>query len=111
MELDVRHPVVLRPGEGETIADRPTRTVRILVALRLGDETHELPPGGFACVPPGNVHTFSNPTSDPVLMLNLGTPAGFEQYLKEVEAVAPADGPPDPDVIAEIASRYDFHPV
>jgi quercetin dioxygenase-like cupin family protein len=29
------------------------------LTLRLGDETLELVPGSFACVPPGTVHTFS----------------------------------------------------
>jgi mannose-6-phosphate isomerase-like protein (cupin superfamily) len=28
--------------------------------MRLGDETVELEPGSFVCVPPGMVHTFSN---------------------------------------------------
>jgi quercetin dioxygenase-like cupin family protein len=30
MELDVRHPLLLAPGEGETVTDRPERTLRIL---------------------------------------------------------------------------------
>src|SRR5256714_15555512 len=32
VKLDV-HPVVLRPGEGETVVDRAERTLRILVEL------------------------------------------------------------------------------
>jgi mannose-6-phosphate isomerase-like protein (cupin superfamily) len=31
------------------------------LTMRLGDETTELPAGSFVCVPPGVVHTFSNP--------------------------------------------------
>src|SRR6188508_13576 len=30
MELDVRHPVLLRPGEGEIMADEPAKTLRLL---------------------------------------------------------------------------------
>src|ERR671936_922823 len=30
VELDVHHPVLLQPGEGETVTDRPERTLRIL---------------------------------------------------------------------------------
>ena len=30
MQLDVAHAVVLRPGEGEVVADEPERTLRIL---------------------------------------------------------------------------------
>jgi quercetin dioxygenase-like cupin family protein len=33
VELDVAQPVLLRPGEGETVTDRPERTLRILVEL------------------------------------------------------------------------------
>ena len=33
MELDVHAPVLLAPGEGEVVTDRPERTLRILVEL------------------------------------------------------------------------------
>ena len=36
---------------------------------------------------------------------------GFEQYFAEVARVAESEGkPPDRQLMAEIASRYDFHP-
>lgn len=79
------------------------------LTLRLEGETREAPPGSFACVPPGTVHTFANESEEPVLELNLMAPAGFERYLKEVARLS-ADGPPDPARIAEVAARYDFHP-
>jgi mannose-6-phosphate isomerase-like protein (cupin superfamily) len=44
--------------------------------MRLGDKTTELPAGSFVCVPPGVVHTFSNPGTTPVRFLNFNTPAG-----------------------------------
>jgi quercetin dioxygenase-like cupin family protein len=33
VELDVTHPVFLRPGEGETVADEPSKTLRLLADL------------------------------------------------------------------------------
>src|SRR5919198_3406936 len=33
VELGVAHPILLRPGEGETVVDRAERTLRILVEL------------------------------------------------------------------------------
>jgi quercetin dioxygenase-like cupin family protein len=33
VELDVSHALLLRPGDGETVTDRPERTLRILVEL------------------------------------------------------------------------------
>ena len=81
------------------------------LTLRLGDETRVAPAGSYGFVPPGNVHTFSNASSEPVRMLNLMAPAGFEQYLKEMASTLPAgSGPPDPALMAQIASRYDFKP-
>jgi hypothetical protein len=56
------------------------------------------------------VHTFSNRGDEPARALNVMAPGGFEQYLKEA-AAAMGGGPPDPAVMARIASRYDFEPV
>ena len=80
------------------------------LTVRIESEPVEVGPGGFAFAPPGVAHTFSNPTGTPVRFLNLMAPGGFEQYLKEV-ARAAGNGASDPRVMAEIASRYDFHPV
>lgn len=80
------------------------------LTLRLGEDTLAVDAGTFALVPPGTVHTFSNPGDAPVRFLNLMAPGGFERYLREVVAAAPPDGPPDQALMAEIASRYDFEP-
>ena len=39
------------------------------------------PAGTFVLVPPGVVHTFMNPTSSPVRVLNIHAPAGFDRRL------------------------------
>lgn len=80
------------------------------LTLRLGGKTREAPAGSFAFAPPGVAHTFSNPRDAPVRALDLMAPGGLEQYLKEVAATA-GGGPPDPQTMAAIASRYDFLPV
>jgi mannose-6-phosphate isomerase-like protein (cupin superfamily) len=81
-----------------------------VLTLRFGEREVEAGAGSFAAVPPGTVHTFSNRSGAVVRMLNLMAPAGLEQYLKEVAAAMKPDEPPDPAVMARIASRYDFHP-
>ena len=63
------------------------------LGVRLGDGVVEAGPGSYVFVPPGNVHTFSNPGDEPVRMLNLIVPGGFEQYLREVARVA-GEAPP-----------------
>ncbi len=77
------------------------------LTIRLGDETSRLPAGSFVCVPPGVVHTFSNPGETPVRFLNFNTPAGWESYMRDLGA-ALAKGMPSQEEIGQIASRYDF---
>jgi quercetin dioxygenase-like cupin family protein len=78
------------------------------LTLQLDGRTVEAHPGTYALVPPGNPHTFSNPSDEPVSVLNLMGPGGFERYLRDVAAT---DGPLDPQKMAEIASRYDFRAI
>jgi mannose-6-phosphate isomerase-like protein (cupin superfamily) len=80
------------------------------LTMLLGDETTELPTGSFVCVPPGVVHTFSNPGQTPVRFLNFNTPAGWENYMRDLGA-ALSQGSPSPEEIGRIASRYDFRVV
>lgn len=77
------------------------------LTMRLGDETTKLPAGTFVCVPPGVVHTFSNPDETPVRFLNFNTPAGWENYMRDLGA-ALTKGTPSQEEIGRIASRYDF---
>ena len=75
--------------------------------MRLGDESLELAAGDIAAVPPGIVHTFSNAIDAPTQFLDIHAPGGFEDYFRDI-AAAVAGGPPEPEKMAEIASRYDM---
>jgi mannose-6-phosphate isomerase-like protein (cupin superfamily) len=81
-----------------------------VLTMRVGEETHELGPGTFVCVPPGVSHSFSNPGDAPARFLNFNTPAGWENYMRELGQAAKA-GPLTPEVIGRIASQYDFEAV
>jgi quercetin dioxygenase-like cupin family protein len=80
-----------------------------MLTVRLGEETHRLEKGSFVCVPAGVVHTFSNPSDSPVRFLNFNTPAGWENYMRDLSDAAKA-GPLTSEAIGRVASRYDFHP-
>jgi hypothetical protein len=54
------------------------------------------------------MHTFSNQSDSPVRFLNFNTPAGWENYMRDLAEAAKA-GPLTPDLIGRVASRYDFH--
>lgn len=51
-------------------------------------------------------HTFWNATEEPVHMMELIVPGGFEQYFAELTAIIPADGPPDMGALIALGARY-----
>lgn len=77
------------------------------LTVHIEDETHLAPPGTFVCAPPGVAHTFSNPSDTPVRFLNFSTPAGWENYMRDLAAAA-AQGPLTSESIAAVASQHDF---
>jgi mannose-6-phosphate isomerase-like protein (cupin superfamily) len=77
------------------------------LAVRVGDDEVTALAGTYAYVPPGVVHTFGNPSDEPVRFLNLNLPGGWEDYIRDLAAATPADGPPDPRLMGEILERYD----
>jgi mannose-6-phosphate isomerase-like protein (cupin superfamily) len=78
------------------------------LSMRLGEEDRIVGPGTFVCVPPGVVHTFSNPGPAVVRFLNFNTPGGWEGYMRELGAAASGGRQLSSQEIGEIASRYDF---
>ena len=77
------------------------------IAFQLGNASIEAHAGAFVLVPPGIVHAFRNSSGAAARFLNVQTPAGLEQYLKEVAAESHG-GAPDASRMAPIASKYDF---
>lgn len=74
--------------------------------LRRGDELLELGPEDVAVVPTGAAHAFRVCGDVPARWINVWAPGGFEGYFEEAATALPADAPPDPAVLASIASRY-----
>jgi mannose-6-phosphate isomerase-like protein (cupin superfamily) len=81
------------------------------LTMRLGEEDQEVEAGTFVCVPPGVVHTFSNPGDAPVRFLNFNTPAGWEGYMRELAMAASEGRTLTSEEVGRIASKYDFRPV
>jgi len=110
--------IALPPGYPGPVLHRHEHTLDSFYVLegtltiQLGeDEEIEAGPGSYGAMPPGSVHSFANRSDGMMRALNLMAPGGFEQYLKEFAAAAAAGKAPDPALMAEIASRYDFVPV
>jgi mannose-6-phosphate isomerase-like protein (cupin superfamily) len=71
----------------------------------LGDDVVEAGPGDLVYKPRGQWHTFWNAGDEPARILEIISPAGFEQFFAELGPVAAA-GDPDPEVFGELCARY-----
>jgi hypothetical protein len=52
------------------------------------------------------VHTFYNPGDVEARLLEVISPAGFEDYFTELAAYFPADAPPDLAAMVDATARY-----
>ena len=80
-----------------------------ILTVHIGDEVFDLEPGAYACVPPNNVHTFSNRSASPARFLNINAPAGWEEYLRAIAHLM-KEGPPTADEWRGLMARFDFVP-
>jgi len=61
--------------------------------------------GGAVAVPRGRPHGFRNAGSEPARILGLFTPGGYENYFREVAAVAASGGEVTPSLLAELRAK------
>jgi mannose-6-phosphate isomerase-like protein (cupin superfamily) len=80
------------------------------LTMQVEDEVIEAPAGTFVHVHPKTPHTFANRSDETVRVFSVFGPPGFEDYLRELAELS-GHGPPSPETMSEIASRYDFEPV
>ncbi len=75
------------------------------VCMRIGDDTIEAGPGELVFKPRGIPHAFWNAGDEPARLLELISPAGFENYFREL---APLLGEPEQNAtaIAGVIERY-----
>jgi quercetin dioxygenase-like cupin family protein len=73
--------------------------------VQLGDDTLEAGPGDLVFKPRGVAHAFWNAGDEPARLLELISPAGFENYFREL---APLLAAPERDQAAvdEVVARY-----
>jgi mannose-6-phosphate isomerase-like protein (cupin superfamily) len=73
--------------------------------IQFGDEVLEAGPGDLLFKPRGIAHAFWNAGEEPARLLELISPAGFEQYFREL---APLLATPERDEVAigEVVARY-----
>lgn len=80
------------------------------LTLSAGDAVIQAGPGGYAYVPPGTVHGFSNQTDAPATFLLIASPAGLENYFQELADLIKDETswpPKDMSKVVALMAKYD----
>ncbi|WP_249147734.1 cupin domain-containing protein [Bradyrhizobium jicamae] len=77
------------------------------IGALLGDSVVIGNPGDLLFKPREQWHTFWNAGDTPARILEIISPAGFENYFRELGS-ALIDGPPDPQRLAALCARYEL---
>lgn len=80
------------------------------VWFRVGDKEITLQPGGFALVPPGTPHAFSNRSDAPARLFAHASSARQKRFLEELFSMVEAEQswpPQDRSALVELGRRYD----
>ncbi|OBH81519.1 cupin [Mycobacterium scrofulaceum] len=77
------------------------------VGALLGDEVLDGGPGDFIFKPRGQWHTFWNAGDEPARILEIISPAGFEQFFDELADLG-GIATISPDVLDELCARYEL---
>ena len=106
----VEHPIPLHalaaPLHTHHNEDEYSYVLEGRVGIQLGTEVFEVGPGELVVKPRGVEHTFWNAGDDPARLLELISPAGFENYFRELAPLLGAV--PDEAVIGEVVARYEL---
>src|SRR2546421_12057768 len=103
----VEHPMSARalaaPLHRHTREDEYSYVLEGSVGALLGDEVVIGSPGDLIFKPRGQWHTFWNAGDEPARLLEIISPAGVEELFR---SFGDFPGPPDPQLLAEMAARY-----
>src|SRR5689334_24032682 len=105
----VEHPMSPRALAGplhlHTREDEYSFVLEGRMGALLGDDVVEAGPGDLVFKPRDQWHTFWNAGDEPCRILEIISPAGFERFFAELDAMGGAIAS-DPDAVAELSQRY-----
>jgi mannose-6-phosphate isomerase-like protein (cupin superfamily) len=105
----VEHPMSPRalaaPVHRHTREDEYSFVLEGRMGALLGDDVVEAGPGDLVHKPRDQWHTFWNAGDEPCRILEIISPAGFERFFAELDAMGGAIAS-DPDAVAELSQRY-----
>ena len=76
------------------------------MCAQIGDEVVEAEAGELVLKPRGIPHAFWNPGDEESRVLEIISPAGFEQYFADLAPHLGGEGPPDPEALGAVRERY-----
>lgn len=76
------------------------------IGVRIGDQALRVEAGSYVLKPCGIPHTFWNPTDQPARLLEIISPAGFEQFFREVAPLLAGPGEPDTEAMDDLDAQY-----
>jgi quercetin dioxygenase-like cupin family protein len=104
----VEHPFevgALVPPHVHTLEDEFSIVLEGQIGFRSEDQEVVLDAGGYIVKPRGEVHAMWNAGSTPARMIEVISPAGFEDFFRAVVDMTDA-GPPEPAAMADLGARY-----
>lgn len=104
----VEHPFpvgALVPPHLHTREDEYSIVTEGEIGFRSGDRESILGPGGYITKPRGEIHAMWNAGSVPARMIEIISPAGFENFFHELSDLLAA-GPPVRTQVITLAERY-----
>ena len=105
----VEHPMSPRalaaPVHRHTREDEYSFVLEGRMGALLGDDVVEAGPGDLVHKPRNQWHTFWNAADEPCRILEIISPAGFERFFAELDAVGGVTGA-GPEAVAALSERY-----
>jgi quercetin dioxygenase-like cupin family protein len=104
----VEHPFpvgALVPPHLHTREDEYSIVTQGEIGFRSGDREVVLAAGGYITKPRGEMHTMWNAGSVPARMIEIISPAGFEDFFRELADII-AEGPPHDGQVPALGERY-----
>ena len=95
----------LVPPHIHTLEDEFSIVLEGRIGFRSEDQEVVLAAGGYIIKPRGEVHAMWNAGTTPARMIEVISPAGFEDFFRDFADLTDK-GAPTPAAIAEIAARY-----
>jgi quercetin dioxygenase-like cupin family protein len=105
----VEHPFpvgALVPPHLHTLEDEYSIVTEGEIGFRSGDREVVLGPGGYITKPRGELHAMWNAGKVPARMIEIISPAGFENCFRDIADVIDSGTPPSPEQVGGIAAAY-----